>query len=104
MSDIALGLQDAGRTVTVAAGDPLVVELPEIPGTGYTWQVEALPDGARLVDERFDQPSAGIGGQTRHVFVIDPGAGGAVRLRQGRPWEGDEGVSDAFEATVVVSG
>jgi predicted secreted protein len=102
VSDVSLGPDDAGRTVTLAAGDPLVVELPEIPGTGYTWQVDALPDGAQLVDERYDQASAGIGGQTRHVFVIAPGSGGAVRLRQGRPWEGDAGVSDSFEVTAVV--
>ena len=104
MSELSLGPQDAGRTVTLAAGDHLVLELPEIPGTGYTWQMETLPEGARIVDERYEQPTgAGIGGQTRHIFVVDPASGGAVRLRQGRPWLGDEGVSDSFEVTTIVA-
>jgi inhibitor of cysteine peptidase len=102
VSEVRLGPEDAGRTVTVAAGDRLVLELPENPGTGYTWQVEALPAGAAVREERYEQPSgAGIGGASQHVFVLDPGTGGPVRLRHGRPWLGEEGVSDRYELTVL---
>jgi predicted secreted protein len=102
VSEVRLGPEDAGRTVTVAAGDRLVLALPEIPGTGYTWQVEALPAGAAVREERYEQAAGtGIGGGSRHVFVLDPGAGGPLRLRHGRPWQGDEGVSDRYELTVL---
>ncbi len=102
MGDVRLGPEDAGRTVTVAAGDHLVLAVPENPGTGYTWQMEELPAGASVLEEHYEQPGdAGIGAQTRHVFVLDPGAGGVVRLRHGRPWLGDEGVGDRYAVTVV---
>lgn len=101
MSERSLGSGDAGRTVQVAAGDRLVVALPEIPGTGYTWQAEELPPGAAVLEERYDQaPDAGIGASALHVFVIDPGDGGRLRLRQGPPWMGEEGVVERFEVSV----
>ena len=105
MSEHRLDPADAGRTVSVAAGDRVVVALPEIGGTGYTWQVESLPPGASVLDERYEQPPGdGIGGTAQHVFVIEPGDGGELRLRQLRPWEGDAGVIERFAANVSVSG
>src|SRR4029079_15648048 len=77
MSEARLGPEDAGRTVTVAAGDPVVLALPETPGTGYTWEVEEIPPGARVLEERYERPAdAGIGAQSQHVFVVAAGCGG----------------------------
>jgi len=104
VSEIRVGTEDAGRTVEVAAGDRVVIVLPEIGGTGYTWQVEELPSGAQLADEHYEQTGPGIGGMSQHVFVIDPGGGGEFRLKQGRPWLGEEGVIDRYDVTVAVSG
>ena len=105
MSEHRLGPEHAGRTVDVAAGDRVVVSVPEIAGTGYTWQVEALPPGARVVDEHYEHPSeGGIGGTARHVFVVDPGAGGTLRLRHLQPWMGEAGVLEDYEVTVRVNG
>lgn len=104
MSEHRLGPQDAGRTVQVAAGAVVVVALPETAGTGYTWEVEALPEGGRVADERYEhEPEAGIGGASLHVFEIEPGAGGPLRLRHLRPWLGDAGVLERYEAEVRVS-
>jgi predicted secreted protein len=103
LSELRLGPQDAGRTVEVAAGDRLVVALPEIAGTGYTWAVEALPPGGRVLEERYEHAAGtGIGGASQHVFVIDPGGGGSVGLRQSRPGTAD--ARERFEAAVTVSG
>ena len=85
----------------MAAGDRVVVALPEIGGTGYTWQVEALPPGAELVDQRYEHPGPGIGATSQHLFVIDPGDGGELRLRQARPWLGDEGVIDRYAVSIA---
>jgi predicted secreted protein len=105
VSTSQLGPEDAGRTVEVAAGVPVTVALPETGGTGYTWQVEQLPEGAKVVAERYDhEPGAGIGAASLHVFEIDPGAGGPLRLVQLRPWEGEAGVLERYEVDVRVTG
>jgi predicted secreted protein len=95
-----LGPEDAGRTVEVAAGDRLVLSLPETAGTGYTWEVEALPPGAEVVEERYEQVGPGVGGSSRHVFVLSaPGETGQVRLRHLRPWRGEDSVTARYEVT-----
>jgi predicted secreted protein len=97
-----LGPEDAGRTVEVEAGDRLVLSLPEIAGTGYTWEVEELPPGASVVDERFERVGPGVGGSSQHVFVVEPPAqAGALRLRYLRPWRGAESVAERYEVTVA---
>jgi len=100
VSEIRIGPAEAGRTVDVSAGDRVVVALAEIGGTGYTWQVEELPPGGRVVDERYENAGPGIGATAQHVFVIEPGDGGALRLRQTRPWLGDEGVIDRYAVAI----
>jgi predicted secreted protein len=95
-----LGPEDAGRTVEVAAGDRLVLSLPETAGTGYTWEVEALPPGAEVVEERYEQVGPGVGGSSRHLFVLSaPGEAGRLRLRLLRPWRGEESVTERYEVT-----
>jgi predicted secreted protein len=95
-----LGPEDAGRTVEVAAGDRLVLSLPETAGTGYTWEVEALPPGAEVVEERYEQVGPGVGGSSRHVFVVSaPGETGELRLRYLRPWRGEDSVTERYELT-----
>jgi predicted secreted protein len=98
--DHELGPEDAGRTIDVAAGDRLVLSLPEIAGTGYTWQIEELPPGAEVVEERFDQVDPGAGGGSRHVFVIAD-ARGAVRLHYLRPWAGERTITQRYEVTAA---
>jgi predicted secreted protein len=98
--DHHLGPDDAGRTVEVAAGDRLVLSLPETAGTGYTWEVEALPPGAEVVEERYEQVGPGVGGSSLHVFVLSaPGETGELRLRYLRPWRGEDSVTERYELT-----
>jgi predicted secreted protein len=95
-----LGPEDAGRTVEVVAGDQLVVSLPETAGTGYTWEVEELPPGAEVVEERFEQIAPGVGGGAQHVFVLRaPEQAGKLRLRHLRPWRGEASVTERYEVT-----
>jgi len=97
-----LGPEDAGRTVPVAAGDRLVLSLPETAGTGYTWEVEELAPGASVVEERFEQVGPGVGGTSRHVFVLEPPeAEGALRFRYLRPWRGEGSVAERYEVTAA---
>jgi predicted secreted protein len=104
VSEHRLGPEDAGRTLELAAGDRLVLALPEIAGTGYTWEVEELPAGSRVIEERYEQPAeTGIGGGSHHVFVLEPAAGGTLRLRHGQPWRGEAGVVERYEVTAIVA-
>jgi predicted secreted protein len=104
VSEHRIGPEDAGRTVEVAAGDRVRLALPETGGTGYTWEVEALPDGGRLVEEHYEHAAgSGIGGASLHVFVFEPGAGGPLRLRQLRPWLGEAGVVERYEVELRVT-
>jgi predicted secreted protein len=98
-----IGPKDAGRTVELAAGDRLVLALPENAGTGYTWEIEELPPSARVVEERFEPPAnAGIGGASEHLFVLEAPQGGSFRLRHWRSWEGEQGVLERYEVTAAV--
>lgn len=104
MPESRIGPEHAGRTVEVAAGDRLLVALPEIAGTGYTWEVEELPPGARVVEERYEQSAeGGIGGASTHVFVVETSQGGGLSLRHGRPWEGEQGVLERYEITAKLA-
>ncbi|MBW3608380.1 MAG: protease inhibitor I42 family protein [Actinobacteria bacterium] len=106
MSDCRIGPQDAGRDIEVAAGDRLLVVLPENAGTGYTWEVENVPPGARVIEEYYEHgEGTGIGGASTHVFVLQPPAEqGALRLRHGQPWMGEAGISERYEVTLVPQG
>jgi inhibitor of cysteine peptidase len=106
VGDLQLGPEDAGRTVAVAPGDRVVLGLPENASTGYTWQVDELPPGARVIEERYELPAGGrIGSSSRHVFVLEPPtAEGTLRLHHGRPWEGDADVLERYEVTLAGAG
>ena len=104
MPEHRLGPDDAGRTIELAAGDHLVLSLPETAGTGYTWQVEELPPGAEVLEERFEGAGGGVGGSAQHVFVVSPpDAPGQVRLRLLRPWAGERTIVDRYEVTAAPS-
>jgi inhibitor of cysteine peptidase len=105
VADRLLGAGDAGRSLELAPGDRLVVALPETPGSGYVWEVEELPAGGTVVEDRRDAAEgAGIGGATTRVFVLDAPGPGRVALRRLRPWEGDGGVAERFEVEVRPQG
>jgi inhibitor of cysteine peptidase len=106
VADHQLGPQDAGRTVAVAPGDRVLLSLPENASTGYTWQVEELPPGARVIEERYELPAGGrIGSPSHHVFVLEPPTEqGTLRLHHSRPWEREEGAIERYEVTLAGAG
>jgi predicted secreted protein len=74
-----------------AADGRAFVRLPEIPTSGYVWQVSELPEGLRLAAERYSQAGTPkvAGGSGEHIFELDVLAPGsweaAFELR--RPWD-----------------
>jgi Zn-dependent peptidase ImmA (M78 family)/predicted secreted protein len=84
-----------GRRMQLRLEDELHVRLPEIPSSGYRWQVDLNDAGAcleLLVDELepdlLEQKRLG-GGRRRHLWwkAVAPGAG-TLDLRLVRPWQG----------------
>lgn len=67
LAPLTLGRSDAGRTVSLQAGQPLVVTLPSNPSTGYDWHVVTDAPIAPPVVERFagDGRGEGAAGTTR---------------------------------------
>lgn len=76
--------------VQAQAGDVLIVEVPEIPSSGYLWRAADVPRIFNLVRDEYRPPVPdALGGQGVHRFVFQVlGAGRQpIRLELGRPWQ-----------------
>ncbi|GHF65997.1 Zn-dependent peptidase ImmA (M78 family)/predicted secreted protein [Deinococcus metalli] len=92
-----LDYQDAGRVVYPRVSDELVVQLPEMPSTGYIWTAPvstgAEPAVEVLVDQFLQGPEAdenvlGGSGLRRFVLRVIHAGGAHLELRKERPWQG----------------
>jgi len=75
--------------VAVRQGDAVVLEAPEVPSSGYLWQV-ATPDGLTLVrDEYYAADTEALGGRGWHRFLFRVEASGQwdVVMDLRRPWQ-----------------
>jgi Zn-dependent peptidase ImmA (M78 family)/predicted secreted protein len=93
-----------GRQVSPRLRDEIHITLPEIPSTGYVWQlVDAAPSVLTLLADQFETDGEGLIGAagTRHVAfrVASPGAS-RVKLEKRRPWQNGGPASATFEATI----
>lgn len=82
--------QGRRRAVSAVEGDVVVLELPEIPSSGYLWQPAELPEIVKLVrDEYRPLVSELLGGNGVHRFVFSVLRSGQHRIRfeLGRPWQ-----------------
>jgi Zn-dependent peptidase ImmA (M78 family)/predicted secreted protein len=95
-----------GREFIARLRDEVHVTLPEIPSSGYVWQVvDPAPSVLALVEDRFepqgDADQFGSDG-LRHLWfrVTAPGTG-RIRLEKRRPWLTESQPTAAFEATLA---
>lgn len=79
-AELVLTADHDGASQGVVGGQDVHVVLPEIPTSGYLWDLQV--DGpADLVDSRFEPGGAAVGaGGTRH-FVVRPAGSGRAALR-----------------------
>lgn len=96
---------DNGKTVSVAAGSSLAVELPENASTGYRWSPDPPPLGAvALVGTEHETSTAtGGSGKVRFEFKAKDVAAAKLRFKYWRPFEGDSSVQKEFGVTVQVT-
>ncbi|HUS44292.1 MAG TPA: protease inhibitor I42 family protein, partial [Ilumatobacteraceae bacterium] len=78
-STLVLDEADSLSEVSLDVGDRLDVELESNPTTGFSWELDPLPDGLQLVSSDFDEPAGSlVGAAGTQVFVFDvvgPGNG-----------------------------
>ena len=95
--------QDRGRTVEVAVGSTVTLELSEIPTSGYRWDIESAGQLEPVGDGYAESGPLAPGAGWVRVFqfrAVRPGSH-TIRLKNWREWSGE--VSGRFEATVVVT-
>ncbi|WP_051939024.1 protease inhibitor I42 family protein [Phaeacidiphilus oryzae] len=97
--------------VTAAAGDEIVVRVPENSGTGYRWAVTSVGRGLEVLEEFFTPPAALPGGgaprpgpptgerAVRLRVLPDSRAPSELLLQYRRPWEASP--ARAFTLRVV---
>jgi len=106
---VALGAEDDGSEVELAAGQVLEVTLESNPTTGYGWEVSEV-DGAVLAQvgeaefqeaPREGEPVVGAGGVQTFRFTASPGET-TLTLVYRRAWEKDVDPLETFTVQVTV--
>lgn len=75
--------------VTVRQGDAVVLEAPEIPSSGYLWQL-TLPHGLALIRDEYcaaDAETLGGKGWHRFLFRVETAGQLDVIMEMRRPWQ-----------------
>jgi inhibitor of cysteine peptidase len=99
--------QDSGKTIEVAVGQKMLVQLPSNPTTGYHWSVLGNPAPIEFVksDYATDPQAAGrVGAGGTQTLRFTAKSSGKVELKLGyaRPWEKDVLPAKTFSVTIVV--
>jgi len=85
-----LSSKDNDRHLRVAAGDEVVIELPEKSTAGYEWATRDVPQG---VDVRIERPATdpgravGADALTRVHVTVHQSPGGRLVLVHRQPWD-----------------
>jgi inhibitor of cysteine peptidase len=100
---ISLGPDDNGRTVSVAKGQLVVLQLPENPTTGYRW-VAAAHSSFELVSTTYTLGSSGIGagGVRRFEWLATAPGRHELLLLHRQEWEPPGKEIGRFQITVTV--
>jgi inhibitor of cysteine peptidase len=104
MAEIRLDAQDATRLVEAAAGDRLIVTLPESPSTGQSWFAESSDPAVLQPDgEDFDRVGAlipGGVGTRRFLFLAGRVGDATLSLQLAYPATGTAAQSLSIQVVV----
>jgi predicted secreted protein len=102
VSELALGVDDRGREVSVHAGDRIVLRLPENPTTGYRWAGE-IPGFLRVARDENEHGVAPGSAGYRVMELVATGPGRAeLALACARAWAPESPNVERFSVTVEV--
>jgi inhibitor of cysteine peptidase len=106
---VRLSESDNGKTITVAAGAPIVIVLEGNIATGYRWKCVGLSGDAveqtgdaEYQDDPHPPNRMGSGGKFTIPFEAAKPGTSSIRLGYSRPWEADVAPIRGFTVTVVV--
>jgi len=105
MAEVTIGESAAGQTITLARGDQLIIELPEIPSSGFRWRWTPGTGDILALQVQSNRPGAeGIGGSVIRVFHFAATASGSARIRLelARSWQ-TEPPRSTFEVGIQVT-
>ena len=106
--EICLTERDAGRPLTLAAGESFTVDLKSNPSTGFRWRVEPPRPGDGLLEQERDDFAAppgelcGAPGRQRLTFSAKKPGQTTLRLVYIRPWEKPPRPAGTFQVPVTV--
>jgi inhibitor of cysteine peptidase len=106
VTTITLTRTDNDTTKEVHVGVRIVVQLPENPTTGYSWEVDSSND--RIIRLRSSVYSHGspdrVGGGGERSFTFEAMGVGTdeIRLKNWRKWQGEQSIAERFVVTVRV--
>jgi inhibitor of cysteine peptidase len=106
-SPITVTEHDSGKTIEVAVGQKILLQLPSNPTTGYRWSVLGNPAPIEFVKSDYaadSQPAGRVGAGGTQGLRFTAKSPGKVELKLGykRPWEQGTPPAKAFVVTIVV--
>jgi inhibitor of cysteine peptidase len=105
MTTIKLDAHFSGRTVTVAPGDRLELQLEENPTTGFRWYVEDDQSGVLVLEHdaftRLRSGVSGAGGTREFVFMVAKRGQAVLCAYYRRSWEEQKPPQATFELRVT---
>lgn len=105
MAQMRITAADNEKSLFAHVGDELIVSLPEIPTTGYRWQLDSSEQFLILDKDDFVLPvGAGIGAGGTRVLTFHAIATGQGRLQLAlrREWEKDQPSTQNFWLSVDI--
>ena len=105
---LALTEADADKTVDVAAGDTVEIQLPENATAGYRWMLETIDKSVceMIADERHGPDKIVPGAPGTHVWRLKAARAGNCRIAIAyrRPWQSDAPPARTFNLGLRVRG
>lgn len=94
-----------GQQVFPAVQDAIILQLREIPTSGYTWTWHQNPKMLSMVADTFaDEPTSAIGGERVRQLVLEVSSGDRsdrIDLQRCQPWDPQSDPSAKFTVDVV---
>jgi inhibitor of cysteine peptidase len=98
--------RDDGKTIDLAKGGTLVVQLASNPSTGYSWAVKGDPFPLKLVSSDYKQEDQsgkiGAPGTEQYRFEATNAGTSTLKLLYRRPWEKHVAPAKTFTLNVKV--
>ncbi len=95
---------EASGTCRVAVGEPVVVRLPENPGTGYQWTVTSA-EGLEVGSDEYEAPDSAAPGAGGHrVITVAASRAGTAHLHVERRRVWEPAAVETCDIEVVVDG